>query len=184
MEAFFVSTLAVTLSEIGDKTQLLALLLAAKFKKPVAVILGILAATLLNHATAGLIGSWVATNVSETTLRWILAISFIAVAIWALKPDSLDDNTSKLNGYGAFTATLIAFFLAEIGDKTQVATMMLAAKFNALAMVVAGTTLGMMIVDIPTVYLGNRFAAKLPLKTFRYITAALFAILGVLVLLT
>jgi putative Ca2+/H+ antiporter (TMEM165/GDT1 family) len=179
MEAFFVSTLVVAIGEIGDKTQLLALLLAARFRKPVPIVLGILVATLANHALAGLAGSWVSANLSAETLRWGLGISFLAIAAWALKPDTLDEAPSTLGKYGVFLVTVSAFFLAEIGDKTQLATVALAAKYQALPLVVAGTTLGMMIADIPAVFIAQVASPKIPFKAIRYIAAALFAALGI-----
>ena len=179
MEAFFVSTLVVAIGEIGDKTQLLALLLAARFRKPVPIILGILFATLANHSLAGLVGTWVSANLAPQTLRWGLGISFLAIAAWALKPDKLDEEPSTLGRYGVFLVTLVAFFLAEIGDKTQLATVALAAKYQALPAVVAGTTLGMMLADVPAVFLAQIASPKIPFKAIRYIAAALFAALGI-----
>jgi putative Ca2+/H+ antiporter (TMEM165/GDT1 family) len=179
MEAFLVSTLVVAIGEIGDKTQLLALLLAARFRKPMPIILGILVATLANHGLAGLLGAWVSANFAPDTLRWGLGISFLAIAAWALKPDKIDEEPSTLGHYGVFFVTLIAFFLAEIGDKTQLATIALAAKYQALPAVVAGTTLGMMLADVPAVFLAQVASPKIPFKAIRYIAAALFAALGV-----
>ncbi len=179
MEAFLVSTLVVAIGEIGDKTQLLALLLAARFRKPMPIILGILVATLANHGLAGLLGNWVSANLAPDTLRWGLGISFLAIAAWALKPDKIDEEPSTLGHYGVFFVTLIAFFLAEIGDKTQLATIALAAKYQALPAVVAGTTLGMMLADVPAVFLAQIASPKIPFKAIRYIAAALFAALGV-----
>lgn len=183
IEAFLVSTGIVALAEIGDKTQLLAIVLAARFRKPVPIIAGILIATLLNHALAGALGVWIATLVGPTTMRWILGVSFILMAIWMLIPDKYDDgeqsSTSKL---GVFGATLIAFFLLEIGDKTQIATIALAAKYNALAAVVLGTTLGMMIANVPAVYLGEVAAKRLNMRVVHTIAAAVFLVLGALVL--
>jgi putative Ca2+/H+ antiporter (TMEM165/GDT1 family) len=179
MEAFFVSTLVVAIGEIGDKTQLLALLLAARFRKPVPIVLGILVATLANHGIAALVGTWVSANLSADTLRWGLGISFLAIAAWALKPDTLDEKPDTLGKYGVFLVTLVAFFLAEIGDKTQIATVALAAKYQALPAVVAGTTLGMLIADVPAVFIAQVASPKIPFKAIRYIAAALFAALGV-----
>ena len=179
MEAFLVSTLVVAIGEIGDKTQLLALLLAARFRKPMPIILGILVATLANHGLAGLLGAWVSANLAPDTLRWGLGISFLAIAAWALKPDKIDEEPSTLGHYGVFFVTLIAFFLAEIGDKTQLATIALAAKYQALPAVVAGTTLGMMLADVPAVFLAQVASPKIPFKAIRYIAAALFAALGI-----
>ena len=183
MDAFFVSTLVVAVGEIGDKTQLLALVLAARFRKPVPIILGILFATLLNHGLAGVVGGMIRDALSPETLRWILGLSFIAIALWALKPDTLDDEPSNHTAYGIFALTFVTFFLAEIGDKTQLATVALAAKYTSLPMVVAGTTLGMLIADVPAVFLGEKAAPKLPMKAIRMVAAGLFALMGLAVLL-
>jgi putative Ca2+/H+ antiporter (TMEM165/GDT1 family) len=183
MEAFLVSTGIVALAEIGDKTQLLAFILAAKFRKPIPIVLGILVATLANHAVAGLLGSWITTLLGPETLRWVLGVSFIAMALWTLIPDKFDEKDAKLARFGVFNTTLIAFFLAEMGDKTQVATVALAAQYQAVLQVVAGTTLGMMIANVPAVLLGDRIAGRLPVRTVHFIAAALFAILGVATLL-
>lgn len=172
------STGTVALAEIGDKTQLLALLLAARYRKAGPIIAGILVATLLNHALAAWFGTLVAEWLSPEVLRWVVAISFIAVAAWTLKPDTLDEDESSLPARGAFIATTVTFFIAEIGDKTQVATVLLAAKYPPLWEVVAGTTVGMLLANVPVVLLGSRFASKLPLKTARYVAAALFLALG------
>ncbi len=184
LEAFLVSTGAVALGEMGDKTQLLAFLLAAKFKRPIPIILGILVATLANHFLAGAIGSWVATQLGPDVLRWVIGIAFLGMAVWLLIPDRIDDDgvdeTQKL---GVFTATLVAFFLAEMGDKTQIATVALAAHYHSLVAVVAGTTLGMMIADVPAVFLGDTIAKRVPIKLVHGIAAFIFAVLGVLVLL-
>ena len=182
MNAFFVSTAVVAIGEIGDKTQLLALLLAARFKRPVPILLGILFATLANHTLAGLLGEWVRSLISPDILRWVLGLSFFAVAAWALVPDKMDVEPSSTGNYGVFFVTLVTFFLAEIGDKTQVATMMLAAKYHDLIAVVAGTTLGMMLADAPAVLLGEIAALKISFKVVRYVAAALFALLGLAVL--
>ena len=180
MQALLVSTLAVAIAEIGDKTQLLSLILAAKYRKPLPIVLGILVATLANHALAGLFGTLVAGWFSPDTLKWIVAVSFLAIAAWTLVPDKVvDDEASKVRSGGVFVATLIAFFLAEMGDKTQVATVVLAAQYTPLWQVVAGPTLGMLLANVPVVWLGARFAQKLPLKAARYTAAALFAILAV-----
>ena len=176
-DALLVSTGTVALAEIGDKTQLLALLLAARFRRPWPIVAGILVATLLNHALAGWLGALAAQWLTPGVLRWIVAGSFIAIALWTLKPDTMDEDT-RLPARGAFVATTIAFFIAEIGDKTQVATIVLAAQYSPLWQVVAGTTLGMAVANVPVVLLGARFAAKLPLKAARYAAAALFAGLG------
>jgi putative Ca2+/H+ antiporter (TMEM165/GDT1 family) len=183
IEAFLVTTGIVALAEIGDKTQLLAFMLAARFRKPIPIIAGILIATLLNHAGAAAVGSWITTLVSPDTLRWILAVSFLAMAIWILIPDKLDDEETPSSRYGVLLTTIIVFFLAEMGDKTQIATIALAAKYQNLVIVVAGTTLGMMLANVPAVLLGERLAGKIPAKTVHSVAAAIFAVLGVLVLL-
>ncbi|CAN5902238.1 TMEM165/GDT1 family protein [soil metagenome] len=182
MEAFLVSTLAVAVGEIGDKTQLLALLLAARYKKPLPIVLGILVATLANHALAGLLGQWVVAHVSSDLLRWALGLSFLGIAAWTLKPDEMDEEGISEGRYGVFLLTCVTFFLAEIGDKTQLATIALAAKYSDLTLVIAGTTLGMMIADVPAVFLGKIAAPNFPFKLVRWIAAGLFAILGTLVL--
>lgn len=178
MEAFLFSTGIVALAEIGDKTQLLAFILAARFRKPWPIVLGILVATIANHAFAGAVGSWVSTLLQPETLRWILGISFFAMAVWTLIPDKFDESEAKFMGAGVFGTTLIAFFLAEMGDKTQIATVALAAQFNALWYVVAGTTLGMMIANVPAVFIGARLAHRIPVRLVHGIAAALFGILG------
>jgi putative Ca2+/H+ antiporter (TMEM165/GDT1 family) len=183
MEAFLVSTGIVALAEIGDKTQLLAFILAAKFRKPVPIIIGILIATLVNHGFAGAVGTWVTTLLGPTTLRWVLGVSFIAMAIWTLIPDKFDEDDAKLAHFGVFGTTLVAFFLAEMGDKTQVATVALAAQYQNLAVVVAGTTLGMMIANVPAVLLGDRIAHAIPVRLVHGIAAVIFAVLGVATLL-
>lgn len=179
MDALFVSTFAVAVAEIGDKTQLLALVLAARYRKPWPIIAGILVATVLNHALAAWFGSLVSGWISPEVLRWGVVLSFAAVAAWALVPDKLDEDEVKPPRFGAFVATLIAFFIVEIGDKTQVATVVLAAQYSPLWQVIAGTTLGMAIANVPVVLLGSRFAAKLPLKAARYAAAAIFAALAI-----
>lgn len=183
MEAFLVSTGIVALAEIGDKTQLLAFILAAKFRKPVPIVLGILFATIANHAFAGAIGAWITSLMTPETLRWVLGVSFIAMAIWTLIPDEFDENDAKLVRYGVFGTTLIAFFLAEMGDKTQVATVALVAQYHTFYNVVAGTTLGMMIANVPAVYLGDRTAQHMPVRLVHAIAATIFAILGVATLM-
>ena len=183
MEAFLVSTGIVALAEIGDKTQLLAFILAAKFRKPVPICIGILIATLANHGFAGAVGSWITTVIGPETLRWILGVSFIAMAAWTLIPDKFDEDDAKLARFGVFGTTLVAFFLAEMGDKTQVATIALAAQYQSLVAVVAGTTLGMMIANVPAVIMGDRIADKMPVKLVHRIAAAIFAVLGVATLL-
>ncbi len=183
LEAFLVSTGIVALAEIGDKTQLLAFILAAKFRKPLPIIAGILVATIANHAFAGALGSWITSLMGPETLRWVLGISFIAMAIWTLIPDKFDEEDAKLARYGVFGTTLVAFFLAEMGDKTQVATVALVAQYQAFFSVVAGTTLGMMIANVPAVILGDRIANRMPVRLVHGIAASIFAILGVATLL-
>ncbi len=183
MEAFLVSTGIVALAEIGDKTQLLAFILAAKFRKPLPIVLGIFVATVANHAFAGAIGAWITSLIGPETLRWVLGISFIAMAIWTLIPDKFDDDEARLARFGVFGTTLLAFFLAEMGDKTQVATVALAAQYHAIVSVVAGTTLGMMIANVPAVFLGDRIAHKIPVHLVHAIAAAIFAVLGIATLL-
>ena len=189
MEAFLISTGIVALAEIGDKTQLLALVLAARFRKPVPIILGILVATLANHALAGAAGAWISAVLGPTAMRWILGLSFIGMAAWTLKPDRLDDDDSSserraaASRFGVFGSTLVAFFLLEMGDKTQIATVALAAKYAALGAVVLGTTLGMMIANVPAVLLGEVAASRLPMRLVHRFAAAIFFALGVTVLL-
>ena len=182
MEAFLVSTGIVALAEIGDKTQLLAFILAAKFRKPVPIIAGILVATIANHAFASALGSWITAMVAPETMRWALGLSFMAMAIWTLIPDKFEEDDAKLARYGVFGTTLIAFFLAEMGDKTQIATVALAAQYQSLISVVAGTTLGMMIANVPAVLMGDRIAHKMPVRLVHAIAAAIFAVLGVMTL--
>lgn len=172
-----IATGTVALAEIGDKTQLLALLLAARFRRPWPIVAGILAATLLNHALAGSLGALAAHWLTPQVLRWIVAGSFLAIALWTLHPDSLDADT-PMPAHGAFVATVIAFFLAEMGDKTQVATVLLAAKYPSLVQVVVGTTLGMLLANVPVVLLGSRFADRLPLKAARLVAAVVFLLLA------
>ena len=179
LEALFVPTLIVALAEIGDKTQLLALLLAARFRQPWPIILGILVATLANHFLAGAAGNWVAGLFSPVTLSWTLAASFVAVALWTLVPDKLDDDEgSSFKRHGPFLTSLIAFFIAEMGDKTQVATVMLAAQYPDLVLVVIGTTLGMLIANVPVVLVGNFAAERLPLTLIRRLAACAFVALA------
>jgi Ca2+/H+ antiporter, TMEM165/GDT1 family len=182
VEAFLLSTGIVALAEIGDKTQLLALVLAARFGKPLPIVLGILIATLANHALAGTVGGWIPGVVGSELMRWVLGISFVAMAAWTLVPDRLEEKEEKAARLGVFGTTLIAFFLVEMGDKTQIATVALAAKYTAMAAVVAGTTLGMMVANVPAVLLGEVATRKLPLRLVRTAAAAIFLILGVLVL--
>jgi putative Ca2+/H+ antiporter (TMEM165/GDT1 family) len=182
-QAFFVSTGVVALGEIGDKTQLLALLLAARFRKPVPIILGILVATLANHAGASALGNWIMRTIDPLWMRWALGLSFLAVAAWMLIPDKADElRAGTTSRFGVFGITTVAFFLTEMGDKTQIATVMLAAKFDSLWVVTAGTTLGMMIANVPAVLLGDRVMDWLPVKWVHRIAAAVFAVLGVVVL--
>ena len=184
MEAFLVSTGIVALAEMGDKTQLLALILAARFKKPWPIVAGILVATLVNHALAGAAGAWVTTLISPQMLRWILGASFLAMAAWMLVPDKLDaDDEEKPPRYGVFLTTVIVFFLAEMGDKTQIATVMLAARYDAIVGVVAGTTLGMMLANAPVVWLGERVTRLVPLRIVHIVSALIFAGLGLAALL-
>ena len=178
MESLYIPTLIVALAEIGDKTQLLALLLAARFRKPWPIAFGILTATVLNHAVSAWLGAEISALLSPEVLRWLVAASFLAVALWTLKPDHLDAGNETLPARSAFVATCIAFFLAEIGDKTQVATVLLATKYSPLWEVVAGTTLGMLVANLPVVWLGHRFADRLPLKAARWTAAAVFAALA------
>lgn len=171
------STALVALAEMGDKTQLLSFVLAARLKRPVPIALGILVATTANHLLAGAVGAWLATLVSPQTLRWIVALSFFVFGLWALKPDRLEGKRGY-SGQGVFLTTVIAFFLVEMGDKTQLATVALAARFDALAAVVIGTTLGMMLANVPAVWLGERLAQRINLKVMRWIAAMLFFALG------
>ena len=183
MEAFLVSTAIVTLAEMGDKTQLLSLVLAARFRKPWPIVLGIFVATLANHALAGAVGSWVTTVLGPQVLRWVLGLSFIAMAVWMLIPDKLDDDgDGAAPRFGVFGTTLVAFFLAEMGDKTQVATVRLAAQYSAYFWVVAGTTLGMMLANAPVVWLGDRLVKKVPIRVVHLVSALIFLVLGLLAL--
>ncbi len=184
MEAFLVSTGIVALAEMGDKTQLLALILAARFKKPWPIVAGILVATLVNHALAGAAGAWVTTLIGPQMLRWILGASFLAMAAWMLVPDKVDtEEDEKPPRYGVFFTTVIVFFLAEMGDKTQIATVMLAARYDAIVSVVAGTTLGMMLANAPAVWLGERVTRLVPLRAVHIVSALIFAGLGLAALL-
>ncbi|HEX7388106.1 MAG TPA: TMEM165/GDT1 family protein [Castellaniella sp.] len=184
MEALLVSIGVVALAEIGDKTQLLAFVLAARFKKPLPIILGILAATLVNHGLAGALGAWITTAVNPEVLRWVLGFSFIGMAVWTLIPDKMDEEeTATVKKFGVFGATLITFFLAEMGDKTQIATVAMAAHFGTPILVVLGTTIGMLIADVPAVFLGGKFASKIPMKLVHTVAAIVFAVLGVVTLL-
>ena len=184
MEALLVSTGVVALAEIGDKTQLLAFLLAARFKKPVPIILGILVATILNHGLAGAVGAWITHAVSPEILRWVLGASFIGMAIWTMIPDEIEDEETQVaKRFGVFGATLITFFLAEMGDKTQIATVAMAAHYADPMLVVVGTTLGMLIADVPAVFIGDKLANKIPMRLVHSIAAAVFAALGIATLL-
>ena len=184
MEALLISTGIVALAEIGDKTQLLAFILATKFRRPLPIVLGILVATLVNHGFAGAVGSWITSLLGPETLRWVLGISFLAMAGWTLIPDEFDEDDAKLARLGVFGTTLVAFFLAEMGDKTQVATVALAAQYQSLFYVVTGTTLGMMIANVPAVIMGDRIAGKMPIRLVHRIAAGIFAVLGVATLLS
>ncbi|WP_188706848.1 TMEM165/GDT1 family protein [Polaromonas eurypsychrophila] len=184
MEAFLVSTGIVALAEMGDKTQLLALVLAARFRKPWPIVAGIFVATLANHALAGALGAWLTTVVGPQMLRYILGASFLAMALWMLIPDKLEsDGDTKAPRFGVFATTALVFFLAEMGDKTQIATVMLAARYNAMAAVVAGTTLGMMLANAPVVWLGERVTRLVPLRVVHIVSALIFAGLGLAALL-
>jgi putative Ca2+/H+ antiporter (TMEM165/GDT1 family) len=179
MEALLISAGVVALAEIGDKTQLLALVLAARFRAPLPIIFGILTATLTNHFAAGLVGTLLAAHVNPVVMRWLLALSFFAAAAWMFIPDKAPQGQAKPSRFGAYGTTVISFFLAEMGDKTQFATVALAARFQALIPVVAGTTLGMLLADVPAVYLGKVAAERLPIKLMNLLAAAVFAALGV-----
>jgi putative Ca2+/H+ antiporter (TMEM165/GDT1 family) len=183
MEAFFVSAGLVAVAEIGDKTQLLAMLLASRYRQPVPIILGILVATLANHALAAWAGAAVAGWLGPDLMRWILGAAFLAMAGWCLIPDKADEGPRAIGKAGAFLATAVAFFLVEMGDKTQIATVALAARFHDLITVTAGTTVGMMLANVPAVLFGDVLARRLPLGIVRAIAAALFAVLGALALL-
>jgi Ca2+/H+ antiporter, TMEM165/GDT1 family len=179
MDAFLVSTGIVALAEMGDKTQLLSLVLAARFRKPWPIVFGILVATLANHALAGAAGAWVTTLLGPQVLRWVLGGSFIAMAAWMLIPDKLDEGDGdKAPRLGVFGTTLVAFFLAEMGDKTQIATVMLAAQYNAWAAVVAGTTMGMMVANVPVVWFGDRVTRRVPIRVVHVVSAVIFGGLG------
>lgn len=180
MEALLVSTGVVALAEIGDKTQLLAFILAARFKKPLPIILGILAATLVNHGLAGALGAWITASVSPGILRWVLGLSFLGMAVWTLIPDKIEEEESQVaQRLGVFGATLVTFFLAEMGDKTQIATIAMAAHYATPLLVVLGTTLGMLIADVPAVFVGDKLAARIPMKLVHAVAAAIFALLGI-----
>ena len=183
-EPFAISTGVVALAEIGDKTQLLAFLLAARFKKPLPIVAGIFVATVLNHALAGALGAWVTTAVSPGVLRWVLGLSFIAMAVWTLIPDEIEgDEAQVAQRFGVFGATLLTFFIAEMGDKTQVATVAMAARYADAVAVVVGSTLGMLIANVPAVYAGDKLAGRIPMRLVHGIAAAIFALLGAATLL-
>jgi putative Ca2+/H+ antiporter (TMEM165/GDT1 family) len=185
LEAFLISTGIVALAEMGDKTQLLALILAARFRKPWPIVLGILVATIANHALAGAAGAWVTTVLGPDMLRWVLGGSFIAMAVWMLIPDRMDDEESSTTPrLGVFGTTVVAFFLAEMGDKTQIATVMLAAQYQAWVWVVVGTTLGMMLANAPVVWLGDKITKLVPLKVVHVVSALIFLGLGLFALLS
>jgi putative Ca2+/H+ antiporter (TMEM165/GDT1 family) len=182
MYEFLISTAIVALAEMGDKTQLLALLLAARFRKPIPILLAILLATLLNHGISAVLGQWITTVLSPDVLLWIVSLGFIAMALWMLVPDQLDDETDSINKwqkFGVFGATFVLFFLAEIGDKTQVATIALAARFDSIFWVMAGTTVGMMIANAPAVFIGDKLADKLPISLIHKIGASIFLLIGI-----
>jgi putative Ca2+/H+ antiporter (TMEM165/GDT1 family) len=180
MEAFLVSTGIVALAEMGDKTQLLSLVLAARFRKPWPIAWGILVSTIINHGLAGAAGAWITTVLGPQLLRWVLGASFIAMALWMLIPDKLDDDgKDQAPRFGIFGTTVIAFFLAEMGDKTQVATVMLAARYQSWFAVVSGTTLGMMLANVPVVWFGDRVTRRVPIRVVHRVSAAIFAALGV-----
>lgn len=178
MEAFLVSAGIVALSEVADKTQLLSLLLATKFRKPWPIIAAIFVATLLNHGLAGALGAWLTQLLGAQVMRWVLGISFLAMAVWVMIPDTLDEDEPRFRQLGVFGTTLVLFFLAEMGDKTQIATVALAAKYDSLASVIMGTTCGMLIADVPVVFLGEKLAKKMPGKQVHAIAALIFAALG------
>lgn len=184
MEALLVSTGVVALAEIGDKTQLLALLLATRFRKPIPIVLGILVATLANHAFASAVGNWLVSVIGADAMRWILGVSFLAMAAWTLIPDSPPDESAATPRFGVFLTTVVAFFLVEMGDKTQIATVALAAQFHSLLPVVIGTTVGMLLANVPVVFAGDALMRRVPLKVVRTVAALSFAVLGVFVLLT
>ncbi|MEY5100656.1 MAG: hypothetical protein RJA36_3375 [Pseudomonadota bacterium] len=184
MESLLVSTGVVALAEIGDKTQLLAFLLAARFKKPLPIVAGILLATIVNHGLAGALGAWITSALSPGVLRWVLGLSFLGMAAWTLIPDKIEEEETQIaRRFGVFGATLLTFFLAEMGDKTQVATVAMAAHYATPLLVVAGTTLGMLIADVPAVFVGDRLAGRIPMKLVHGIAAGVFALLGVATLL-
>jgi putative Ca2+/H+ antiporter (TMEM165/GDT1 family) len=183
LEAFLVSTGIVALAEMGDKTQLLSLVLAARFRRPLPIILGIFVATLVNHGMAGAAGAWITAVLGKDVMRWVLGLSFLGMALWTLIPDKLDEDETTTARFGVFGTTVVAFFLAEMGDKTQFATVALAARYVDLVAVVAGTTFGMLLANVPAVLLGDAVAKKVPMRVVHSLAAILFAILGVMALL-
>lgn len=183
MEAFLIGAGVVALGEMGDKTQLLAIVLAAAFRRPLPIIAGIFVATVLNHAVAGAVGGWVAQALGPDVLRWVIGLSFLAMAGWVLVPDQINEETAAGGQrYGVFGTTVIAFFLAEMGDKTQIATVALAARYTDVVAVVLGTTVGMMLANVPAVFLGDRIAKKVSMKLVHGVAALIFAVLGVMTL--
>jgi Ca2+/H+ antiporter, TMEM165/GDT1 family len=180
MESFLVSTSVVGLAEIGDKTQLLSLVLAARYRKPVPIVLGVLVATLVNHACSGALGAWLASVINPRFMNWAVVASFALMAVWILIPDKLDeaDTVATKRQMGVFGTTVVTFFLAEMGDKTQIVTIALAARFHEFFGVVAGTTLGMMLANVPVIYLGHKFADRLPTKVVHVLAAVIFVVLG------
>ncbi|TCT25234.1 TMEM165/GDT1 family protein [Thermomonas haemolytica] len=184
MESLFVPAAVVALAEIGDKTQLLAFLLAARFKKPLPIVLGILAATLVNHGLAGALGAWITSALDPAVLRWVLGLSFLGMAAWTLVPDKIEDEETRIaQRFGVFGATLVTFFLAEMGDKTQVATVAMAAHYASPLGVVIGTTAGMLVADVPAVFLGDKLAHRIPMRLVHAVAAVIFALLGLATLL-
>lgn len=184
MEAFLVSTGVVALAEIGDKTQLLAFVLAARFKRPLPIIAGILAATLMNHGLAGALGAWITEAVRPEILRWVLGLSFIGMAVWTMVPDKVEEEETRTSRrLGVFGATLITFFLVEMGDKTQLATLAMAAHYRTALAVVVGTTLGMLIADVPAVFVGEKLSGRIPMKLVHAVAASIFVLLGIATLL-
>ena len=184
MEALFMSMGVVALAEIGDKTQLLAFVLAARFKRPLPIIAGILCATIVNHGLAGALGAWITSTLTPETLRWVVGLSFIGMVIWTMTPDKIEEEETQVTQrLGVFGATLVTFFLAEMGDKTQIATVAMAAHYPSPLLVVIGTTFGMLIADVPAVFIGDRFAQKIPMKLVHTIAAAMFAVMGLMTLL-
>lgn len=180
MDSFFISTGVVTLAEMGDKTQLLAFILAARFKRPLPIIAGILVATVINHGLAGALGAWITQAIRPDVLRWLLAASFIGMAIWTMIPDEIEEEETQIaQRLGVFGATLITFFLAEMGDKTQIATVAMAAHYGDPLLVVMGTTLGMLLADVPAVYVGDKWADRVPMKLIHTVAAAIFVVLGI-----